>query len=102
MRPIVLIVFIMLAVLPASGVAASPGWPSSSAEDAELSKRVKRALLEAPGVNALGVEVRAEDAQVTLSGAVANAAERKRIVEIASSVDGVAELVNRLVVAGGS
>ena len=80
--------------------APAPAWSDSSAEDAELSKRVKQSLIGAPGVNALGIDVYAEDAVVILVGNVRTRAERERIAAIASVVDGVAGVVNRLVVSG--
>jgi len=75
-------------------------WSDSTAEDTELSKRVKQSLIAAPGVDALGIDVYAEDALVILVGQVRTRSERQRIAAIASVVDGVAGVVNRLEVSG--
>jgi len=80
--------------------APAPAWSDSSAEDAELSRRVKQSLVGAPGVNVLGIDVYAEDAVVILVGKVRTGSERERIAAIASVVAGVAGVVNRLVVSG--
>lgn len=80
----------------------APAWSSSAAEDIELGARVKRALLDAPRVHAQGVEVSADDAQVTLTGKVGSTEERARMAAIAQSVSGVVGVVNKLVVSSGS
>ncbi|TAK51919.1 MAG: BON domain-containing protein [Betaproteobacteria bacterium] len=71
-------------------------WSDSSAEDTELSRRVKQSLIGAPGIDVLGIDVYAEDAVVVLVGKVRTRTERERIAAIASVVDGVAGVVNRL------
>ncbi len=75
-------------------------WSDSTAEDTELSKRVKQSLVGAPGVDVLGIDVYAENAVVVLAGQVHTRTERERIAAIASVVDGVAGVVNRLKVSG--
>lgn len=80
----------------------APAWSDSTAEDSELSKRVRQTLIEAPGVDALGIDVYAEDALVILVGQVRTRSERQRIAAIASVVDGVAGVVNRIEVSSGN
>lgn len=77
----------------------APAWSDSTAEDSALSKRVRQSLIAAPGVDALGIDVYAEDALVILVGQVRTHSERRRIAAIASVVDGVAGVVNRIEVA---
>jgi len=80
----------------------SPAPAEALAEDAELARRVKRALLEAPGLNALGVDVSSADALVILKGSVATPGERERVVAAARAVDGAAGVVASLAVRGSS
>ncbi len=75
-------------------------WSDSTAEDTELSRRVKQSLIGAPGVDVLGIDVYAQDAVVVLVGRVRTRTERERIAAIASVVDGVAGVVDRLEVSG--
>lgn len=81
-------------VMPESAPAFA--WSDSTAEDTELSRRVKQSLIGTPGIDVLGIDVYAEDAVVVLVGKVHTRTERERIAAIASVVDGVAGVVNRL------
>lgn len=50
---------------------------------AEVEARVRRALIEAVGIDAAAVRVRAETGTVTLGGFVANEAERRAVLDAA-------------------
>ncbi len=74
----------------------------SAAEDAELARRVARALAAAPGLNVSGVSVAVEGGLVFLAGTAATPEERERIAAAAATVDGVAGVVSKLVVFAGA
>ena len=69
----------------------------------ELATRVKQAL-EAPGTKLPtgAIDVTAADGKVTLWGAVASDAERRRAAQLAGKVDGVSNVDNQLKVVKGS
>jgi hypothetical protein len=69
----------------------------------ELAARVKQAL-EAPGTKLPtgAIDVTAADGKVTLWGAVASDAERRRAAQLAGKVDGVSNVDNQLKVVKGS
>ena len=69
----------------------------------ELAARVKQAL-EAPGTKlpSGAIDVTAADGKVTLWGAVASDAERRRAAQLAGKVDGVSNVDNQLKVVKGS
>ena len=63
---------------------------------AELERRVAHCLAVAPGLDAADVTVTCDGNTVLLGGAVATAEEIVRAAEAARSVDGVAEVINRI------
>jgi hypothetical protein len=69
----------------------------------ELAARVKQTL-EAPGskLPSGAIDVTAADGKVTLWGAVANDAERRRAAQLAQKVDGVNSVDNQLKIVKGS
>ena len=69
----------------------------------ELAGKVKQAL-EAPGTKLPtgAIDVTAADGKVTLWGAVASDAERRRAAQLAGKVDGVSNVDNQLKVVKGS
>lgn len=71
-------------------------------DDAALTARVKTALLRAPGVEAMKIDVRSADGKVSLFGAVDSAKERELAQKATAAVDGVKSVDNRLVVVKGS
>src|SRR6266849_2105465 len=68
----------------------------------ELAARVKRALEGEAKIQAQGIDVTASAGKVTLWGTAATAAERKRAATIASKVEGVTSVENKLAVVKGS
>jgi hypothetical protein len=80
----------------------TPPPAESAGEDDELGRRVKRALVAAPGIRAETVAVIVEDGVVILTGPAPSAAERARIGALAATVDGVAGVVNKLSVPDGA
>jgi hypothetical protein len=69
----------------------------------ELAARVKQTL-EAPGskLPSGAIDVTAANGKVTLWGAVANDAERRRAAQLAQKVDGVSSVDNQLKIVKGS
>ncbi len=68
----------------------------------ELASKVKRALEGEAKIQAQGIDVTASDGRVTLWGTAATAAERKRAATVASKVEGVTSVENKLAVVKGS
>jgi hyperosmotically inducible protein len=65
-------------------------------EDSALTITVRSAILADKELQSQHIKVESEDAAVTLTGAVDSQALRERAVEIAESVDGVAQVEDRL------
>jgi hyperosmotically inducible periplasmic protein len=72
----------------------------ASPEDAALTARVKTALMADEQVKGLAIDVDTRDATVTLTGTLDHQTQVARAVEVARSVEGVREVVNRLGVRG--
>jgi osmotically-inducible protein OsmY len=68
--------------------------------DASLTAKVKTALLSAPDVGGLKIDVDTKSGVVTLKGDVKNADEKNRAERVASAVEGVQSVVNDLRIAG--
>jgi hyperosmotically inducible protein len=68
----------------------------------ELAARVKKALEAEPKIHAAGIDVTAAEGTVTLWGTTVNDGERSRAAKLASSVDGVKAVENRISVVKGS
>lgn len=71
-----------------------------SAEDSELVSQVREKLQGEDALAGVGVQVR--DGAVTLTGRVPSDADRRRAEDLASDVDGVERVDNRIQVAAGS
>jgi hyperosmotically inducible protein len=67
-------------------------------DDGAITAKVKAAIFAEPGLKTLQIEVDTKDAVVTLSGSVDTADLRDRAVKIAGSLNGVRQVVDRLVV----
>jgi hypothetical protein len=65
------------------------GKSAGIVEDALITTKVKAALLKEPNLKSVDVNVDTENGRVTLTGKVQSAADRDRMLKIASSVDGV-------------
>lgn len=74
--------------------------PADRAGDAALTARVKAALLADDEVKGLAIDVDTRAGEVTLRGTVERPEAAARAVEVASGVEGVREVVNRLTVKG--
>ena len=70
--------------------------------DGALAARVKSALETEPKLHAAGIDVTAAEGTVTLWGTTVNDGERVRAAKLASGVDGVKAVENRLSVVKGS
>lgn len=73
----------------ADNVAAATG-------DASLTAKVKTALITAPDLGSLKIDVDSSSGVVTLNGEVKNTAEKDKAEQVASSVTGVTSVVNKL------
>jgi osmotically-inducible protein OsmY len=67
-----------------------------------LAARVKQALERREKILAAAIDVTAVDGTVTLWGTAATAAERARAVKLASSIEGVKAVENKIAVVKGS
>ncbi|MEI3851832.1 MULTISPECIES: BON domain-containing protein [Ensifer] len=76
--------------------------PERQATDhpAELERRVAHFLAVAPGLDAADLTVTAKGSTIILAGFVATAAEVARAEEAARHMQGVAEVINRIEIAG--
>jgi hyperosmotically inducible protein len=70
--------------------------------DGALAARVKKALEGEPKILAGGIDVTAAQGAVTLWGTAASSAERTRAAKLASGVEGVKSVENRIAVVKGS
>jgi len=62
------------------------------ASDAALTAKVKTALLREPDLKSMDVGVETDKGRVQLSGWVENEAQRKKVLQVASRVEGVKEV----------
>ncbi len=74
----------------------------SGAQDLWLWTKTRSALAYADDLRDVTINVDVENEEVTLSGTVANTAQRTRAEEIARSIEGVRNVRNQLVVSAGS
>lgn len=76
-----------------------PATPEIAAvTDAGITARVKTKLLADPAVGGLKIDVDTQDRIVTLSGAVDSDSEKARAVELASTIENVIHVEDRLTV----
>lgn len=94
---------------PPQAAAPAPKAPEAKAPEApkpdpnkELARRVKQALEGEPKVQAAAIDVTAADGTVTLWGTSATPRERTLAAQVASKVDGVKSVDNKLKVVKGS
>jgi osmotically-inducible protein OsmY len=71
---------------------------AAALDDAALTTKVKAALFAEPGLKTLQIEVETHDQVVTLAGSVDTPTLRDRAVTIAGSLDGVRQVIDKLVV----
>ncbi len=83
------------AVAAKSGSDAGVGT-DQAVEDSSLTTTVRSAIFADKQLQAQHIKVETEDAAVTLTGVVDSPSLRERAVEIAGSVDGVAQVQDRL------
>ncbi len=81
---------------------AVPGEPKAQGRDDRIHREVCEHLEADHEVDASDIEVIVHHGEVTLSGAVADNAQRARAVHVAESVRGVIDVVGRLRVAAAS
>ena len=74
---------------------------AAALDDGAVTAKVKAAIFAEPGLKSLQIEVETHDAVVTLTGSVDTADMRERAVKIAGSLDGVRQVVDKLVVKAG-
>jgi hyperosmotically inducible protein len=70
----------------------------NAADDTAVTTKVKAALFAEPGLKTLQINVDTRDAIVTLEGTVDSDTLRQRAVQIASSTNGVRQVVDKLVI----
>jgi hyperosmotically inducible periplasmic protein len=74
----------------------------ASIEDAALAAKIKSALVADREVNALEIDVAVARGVVTLYGTAATGASRDRATRVASGIEGVKSVTNKLAVVAGS
>jgi hyperosmotically inducible periplasmic protein len=91
------------AVLTFNGCAVTQGKETAGqyAKDKEIAARIKTALYADPTTKGTEVEVQALQGNVQLSGFVSSQAAKDRASQIASSVPGVLQVYNNLIVPTG-
>lgn len=93
-------------VPPADGTAstdaAGPGETMGAAlDDATVTAKVKAALLATDGISGTDISVETQQGRVILTGRVPDQAQAQRAAEVASNVEGVQGVDNRIEVAAG-
>ena len=71
-------------------------------EDAKITAAVKAGILAEPGLKVLMIDVDTKDGTVTLTGSADSAASVERAKQVASNVQGVKSVDNRLAVSAKS
>ena len=71
-------------------------------EDAKITAAVKAGILAEPGLKVLMIDVDTKDGTVTLTGSADSAASVERAKQVASNVQGVKSVDNRLAVSARS
>ena len=89
-------VFIVGIVLAATLTGACGKSIGTTIDDATVTARVKTALINAPNVAALAIDVDTFQGVVTLSGRVKTDEEATRAVEVARQISGVREVKSTL------
>jgi hypothetical protein len=87
----------------------APKLPEAKAAEApkpdankELAARVKKALQQEAKIHSAAIDVSATDGVVTLWGTATSAEEQRRVVQIATKVQGVKSVENKLEIVTGS
>jgi osmotically-inducible protein OsmY len=84
---------------PTTGLDSAPASSISGAVgDATITSDVKARLLADPDVSGIRIDVDTRDRVVTLSGTVANAAQKARAAELAAKADNVVRVEDNLLV----
>jgi hyperosmotically inducible protein len=84
---------------PAAGAAnIAAERPSVVMDDTVLTAKVKAALIAEPGLRSTPIEVFTRQSIVTLSGSVGSVAEKAAALQIAETVEGVKDVIDKLVV----
>lgn len=91
-----LIVLAVTLIAPMLLTACGGSAVRATVDDAQLTTRVKTALLNAPDVDAKRIEVDTVQGVVTLSGGVRNEAERDQAVAVARRISGVRDVKSTL------
>ncbi len=84
-----------LASVVAKGNAKAIGT-DEAIEDSEITTKVREAIVADPQLQAQHIDVETEDSAVTLMGSVESSALRERAVQLAGSVNGVAQVQEKL------
>ena len=82
----------------ADSTASASAKVATAADDTAITAKVKAALIAEPGLKSTDINVDTKEATVTLSGTVASNELRDKAKQIASSTNGVKNVVDNLVV----
>lgn len=85
-----------------SAISEKTAQAGDTLQDAAITAKVKSALVAEPGLNALSIDVDTENGVVSLFGSADTQANRERATQLASAVEGVKSVQNKLVIVQGS
>ncbi len=75
---------------------------AKAAADSALAAKVKAAIMAAPGLKDMAMDVRSADGKVTLFGNADNEAQRRQAEKVAAGVPGVKSVKDELLIVKGS
>jgi len=82
--------------------AAAEAQAAKAKENEALADKVKSAIMAAPGLNKLTLDVTAADGDITLFGSADTRAHRDKAAQAAAKVEGVKSVKNNMAVVAGS
>ena len=91
---------LVISVPCVAGCGGSSGTINRTIDDATITTRVKTALLNEPGVDAVHIDVNTAGGVVTLSGNVKSQGDEQKAVAVARRVSGVRDVHSTLKVGG--
>jgi osmotically-inducible protein OsmY len=83
-------------------IAEKPAASDRTAMDVTLAARVKVALIVEPSINGMNIDVESKDGIVSLFGTVDKLANRDKLTQVASAVEGVRSVLNNVKIISGS
>ncbi len=85
-----------------NGLEKAAGRTGSAIDDAAITASVKSSFVKEPGLSATAIEVSTDHGIVTLKGSVDNDLARKNAIQLATGVEGVRGVTDKLTVKSGA